>query len=124
MPVEAHCRSLAFPGFPVESCGFSQLRGRATSVVAGESREAGNPGTLGMTKKERTVGRKGRLLEERAVAGQFRRSLGMTKKRGPLEGRAVAGGKGGCWTIVGPNGLQERRRLDDDFGTQTKGYAS
>jgi hypothetical protein len=42
------------PGFPVESCDFRQLRvvlfERTTSVVAGESSAAGNPGTLPMYK--------------------------------------------------------------------------
>ncbi len=51
----AHRRSLGFPGFPVEGCGFEQLH-----VVlfeenhisgTGESCEVGNPGTLGMTKR-------------------------------------------------------------------------
>ncbi len=51
----AHRRSLGFPGFPVESCGFGQVH-----VVlfkenhisgAGESDEVGNPGTLLMTKR-------------------------------------------------------------------------
>jgi hypothetical protein len=46
----AHRRSLGFPGFPVEGCGFEQLH-----VVlfeenhisgTGESCEVGNPGTL------------------------------------------------------------------------------
>jgi hypothetical protein len=59
----AHRRSLAFPGFPVESCDFSQLRvvllERTTSVVAGESSEAGNPGTLGMTKRRGSLQGKG-----------------------------------------------------------------
>src|SRR5665213_2699524 len=49
-----NCRSLGFPGFPVESCGFGQqpvvlLRENHISG-AGESCEVGNPGTLGMTK--------------------------------------------------------------------------
>jgi hypothetical protein len=35
---------------------------------AGESCEVGNPGTLGMTNKERVVARKGRPLKERAAA--------------------------------------------------------
>jgi hypothetical protein len=48
-------RSLGFPGFPVEGCGFEQLH-----VVlfeenhisgTGESCEVGNPGTLGMTER-------------------------------------------------------------------------
>jgi hypothetical protein len=51
----AHRRSLGFPGFPVEGCGFEQLH-----VVlfeenhisgTGESCEVGNPSTLGMTKR-------------------------------------------------------------------------
>ena len=54
-----NCRSLGYPGFPVESCGFGQLH-----VVlftenhirgAGESCEVGNPGTLGMTKERATA---------------------------------------------------------------------
>jgi hypothetical protein len=54
-----NCRSLGFPRFPVESCGFGQLH-----VVlfkenhisgTGESGEVGNPGTLGMTKERATV---------------------------------------------------------------------
>jgi hypothetical protein len=76
----AHRRSLhgtpgqvGFPGFPVEvaaSVSFVWFSlERTTSVVAGESREAGNPGTL----------------PRQAGAG------GMTKRRGPLQG------KGGCW---------------------------
>jgi hypothetical protein len=50
-----NCRSLAFPDFlsrvaaSVSFVWFSLER--TTSVVAGESREAGNPGTLGMTKR-------------------------------------------------------------------------
>ena len=52
--IEGNCRSLGFPGFPVESCGFGQLhvvlfRENHISGVA-ESCEVGNPGTLGMTK--------------------------------------------------------------------------
>jgi hypothetical protein len=50
----AHRRSLGFPGFPVKSCGFGQLHVvlfRENHISgAGESCEAGNPGTLGMTK--------------------------------------------------------------------------
>jgi hypothetical protein len=48
---------------------------RTTFVVADESRDAGNPGTLGMTKRRGLLEgkggcwRKGRLLEERTVAG-------------------------------------------------------
>jgi hypothetical protein len=62
----AHRRSLGFPGFPVEGCGFEQLR-----VVlfeenhisgTGESCEVGNPGYARDDKKERVVER------ERTVA--------------------------------------------------------
>jgi hypothetical protein len=54
-----NCRSLGFPRFPVQSCDFGPLH-----VVlfkenhisgAGESREVGNLGTLGMTKERATV---------------------------------------------------------------------
>ena len=75
----AHRRSLGFPGFPVESCGFERLH-----VVlfeenhisgTGESCEVGNPGTLGMTKRK-----------------------GLLKGKGPLpRERTVAKGKGSCW---------------------------
>jgi hypothetical protein len=68
----AHRRSLGFPGFPVESCGFGQLRVVLLEEnhirVADESSAAGNPGTLGMTEKEGVVVGEGRLLEERAVS--------------------------------------------------------
>jgi hypothetical protein len=59
----AHRRSLAFPGFPVESCDFGQLH-----VVLfkenhisdrGERGEVGNPGTLGMTKRRGLLQGKG-----------------------------------------------------------------
>jgi hypothetical protein len=43
------------------SCVWFSLE-RTTPVAAGESSEAGNQGTLGMTKKERVVVRKGPLL--------------------------------------------------------------
>jgi len=54
-----NCRSLGFPGFPVESCGFEKLH-----VVlfeenhingTGENCEVGNPASLGMTKEWATV---------------------------------------------------------------------
>jgi hypothetical protein len=52
--VKYNCRSLGFPGFPVESRGFGQLHVvlfRENHISgAGESGEVGNPGTLGMTK--------------------------------------------------------------------------
>jgi hypothetical protein len=52
------------PGFPVKSCGFSQVHvvslERTTSVVAGERSEAGNPGALGQIGEG--------CLKERAVA--------------------------------------------------------
>jgi hypothetical protein len=50
-----NCRSLGFPRFPVEGCGFGQLH-----VVLFEENhisdrggrdEVGNPGSLGMTKR-------------------------------------------------------------------------
>ena len=44
-------------------------------------------------KKERVVVRRGRLLEERAVAGG---EGGCWRKGRLLEEKAVAGGKGGC----------------------------
>jgi hypothetical protein len=48
-------RSLGFPGFPVESCGFGQMHVvlfRENHISGGgESCEVGNPGTLGMTKR-------------------------------------------------------------------------
>jgi hypothetical protein len=49
----AHYRSLSFPGFPVETCGFGQLHvvlfkeNHIRSVV--EICEVGNPASLGMT---------------------------------------------------------------------------
>jgi hypothetical protein len=53
-----NCRSLGSPGFPVESGGSGQLHVvlfRENHIGgAGESREVGNPGTLGMT-EERVV---------------------------------------------------------------------
>jgi hypothetical protein len=52
-------RSLGFPGFPLESCDFGQLHVvlfRENHISgAGESREVGNPGTLGMTKERAMV---------------------------------------------------------------------
>jgi hypothetical protein len=64
-----NCRSLGFPGFPVESCGFGQLHVvlfRENHISgAAESSEVGNPGTLGMTKERATV-------PERVVAGPKR----------------------------------------------------
>jgi hypothetical protein len=53
------CRSLGFPDFLSRvaasvSCVWFSLE-RTTSVVAGESSEAGNLGTLGMTKERATV---------------------------------------------------------------------
>jgi hypothetical protein len=54
-----NCRSLGLPGFPVESCGFGQrhvVLFRENHIRGlGESYEAGNPGTLGMTKERATV---------------------------------------------------------------------
>jgi hypothetical protein len=51
----AHRRSLAFPRFPVESCGFGQLHVvlfKENHITGrGERGEVGNPGTLGMTRK-------------------------------------------------------------------------
>jgi hypothetical protein len=56
---EENRRSLGFPGFPVESCGFGQLYVvlfRENHISDdGESCEVGNPGTLGMTKEGATV---------------------------------------------------------------------
>ena len=47
----AHRRSLGFPGFPVESCGFGRLRVVLFEEnhirVADESSAAGNPGSSG-----------------------------------------------------------------------------
>jgi hypothetical protein len=68
----AHSRSLAFPGFPVESCGFRKLR----VVLFGENHIRGplvragsrKSGYARDDKKKRIVARKGRSLEERAVA--------------------------------------------------------
>jgi hypothetical protein len=57
-----NCRSLGFPGFPVESYGFGQLHvvlfrenHISGAVISGavESGEVGNPGTLGMTKERK-----------------------------------------------------------------------
>jgi hypothetical protein len=49
-----NCRSLGFPGFPADSCGFGQLHVvlfRENHISgAGESCEVGNPAALGMTK--------------------------------------------------------------------------
>jgi hypothetical protein len=54
--VRKNCRSLGYPGFPVESCGFDRLRvvlfGENHISSGGESGEVGNPGTLGMTKRK------------------------------------------------------------------------
>jgi hypothetical protein len=54
-----NCRSLGFPGFPVESCGFGQLHVvlfRENHISGpGESCEVGTPGTLGMTKERAMV---------------------------------------------------------------------
>src|ERR1700722_1906353 len=70
----AHRRSLGFPGFPVEGCGFEQLH-----VVlfqenhisgTGKSCEIGNPGTLGMTKRRGLLKGKGPLPRDRAVVGR------------------------------------------------------
>src|SRR5882672_8618148 len=47
------------------SCVWFSLE-RTTSVVAGESSEAGNPGTLGMTKRRGSLGGKGLLPKDRA----------------------------------------------------------
>jgi hypothetical protein len=62
----AHRRSLGFPGFPVEICGFGRLRVVLfeENHIRGrrESSAAGNPGTLRDDKKERVVER------ERTVA--------------------------------------------------------
>jgi hypothetical protein len=67
----AHRRSLGFPGFPVEVCGFEQLH-----VVlfeenhirgTGESCEVGNPGTLGMTKRRGLLKGRGLLPREKSV---------------------------------------------------------
>jgi hypothetical protein len=69
----AHRRSLGLPGFPVEGCGFEQLH-----VVlfeenhisgTGESCEAGNPGTLGMTKRRGLLKGKGPLPRDRQLLG-------------------------------------------------------
>jgi hypothetical protein len=69
----AHCRSLGFPGFPVESCGFGQLHvvlfEENHKSGAGESCEVGNPGTLGMTKRRGLLIGIGPLPRDRAVVG-------------------------------------------------------
>jgi hypothetical protein len=50
MLLEGNRRSLGSPGFPVESCGFGQLRvvllRRTTYVVTGKNGEVENPGAL------------------------------------------------------------------------------
>src|SRR5450631_1741158 len=52
-------RSLGFPRFPVESCGFGQLHvvlfNENHISGTGESGEVGNPGTLLMTKRRMGV---------------------------------------------------------------------
>jgi hypothetical protein len=59
----AHRRSLAFPRFPVESCGFGQqgvvLLKENHISDRGERGEVGNPGTLGMTKRRAWLQGKG-----------------------------------------------------------------
>jgi hypothetical protein len=68
--VPLNCRSLDFPGFPVERCGFGQLY-----VVAGESGEVGNPGTLGGVTfyfSHRFGGRKAvKSIGQQASSGSF-----------------------------------------------------
>jgi hypothetical protein len=75
----AHLRSLGFPGFPVKSCGFGQLHVvlfRENHISgAVESCDVGNPGTLGMTKKERAAERRGPLPRARAVVGAVGTSI-------------------------------------------------
>ena len=70
---KAHRRSLGFPGFPVENCGFEQphvvLFEENHISGTGESCEVGNPGSLGMTKRG-----------------------GLLNGRGPF-----LKGQGGCW---------------------------
>ena len=65
-------RSLGFPGFPVDSCGFGRLHvvlfRENHSVVASESSEVGNRGPLGMTL----------LLGLRGLIGRFGRNEGRT----------------------------------------------
>jgi hypothetical protein len=72
----AHRRSLGFPGFPVEIFGFGRLRvvllERTTSGVAGESSAAGNPGTLGMTKRRGLLKGKDRCREIGQLLGAGR----------------------------------------------------
>jgi hypothetical protein len=50
-----NCRSLGFPRFPVESCGFDQVHvvlfAENHIPGRGECGEAGNLGTLGMTNR-------------------------------------------------------------------------
>jgi hypothetical protein len=59
----AHRRSLAFPRFPVESCGFGQqgvvLFKENHMPGRGEDSEAGNLGSLGMTKRRAWLQGKG-----------------------------------------------------------------
>ena len=70
----AHRRSLGFPGFPVEGCGFAQLHvvlfGENHISGTGESCEVGNPGTLGMTKRRGLLKGKGPLPRDRADVGR------------------------------------------------------
>ena len=51
----AHRRSLGFPRFPVEGCGFDHVHvvlfERTTYLVVSKCGEAGNLGTLGMTNR-------------------------------------------------------------------------
>ena len=69
----AHRRSLGFPGFPVESCGFEQLH-----VVlfkenhisgTGESCEVGNPASLGMRNRRGLLKGIGPLPRDGSVVG-------------------------------------------------------
>jgi hypothetical protein len=67
-----NCRSLGFPEFPVESCGFGQMRVvlfRENHISgAGDSCKVGNSASLGMTKEKERFHRE-RLLDR----GVFRR---------------------------------------------------
>ncbi len=74
-------------------------------MVAGESGEAGNPGTLGMTNKERVAERRGPLPRARAVVGAVATSISsrfcgkrkkVTNSRDDKQGEGRLQGKGGC----------------------------
>ena len=70
----AHCRSLGFPGFPVESCGLGQLHVVLfkENHISGrcQSGEVGNPGTLGMTKRRGLLKGRGPLPRRGQLLGR------------------------------------------------------